>query len=702
MSTPYEEMSETSINSVAKPDSNLSNDSNKLGGIDAEDYATKEYVRKYHDNKEENLKKYIDEQDERKLNETKEYTNSMIRNQDFSDFAKGTDVQALKTKLEAELSEQATQQKNYTDTKVQGVVDDVNSNFNDVNNAITNLNNNQKSLFQSVSSGKTKIAGAITDKGITTSADSSFDTMATNIRNIKTTGGGGTGTDTSDATATAADITKGKTAYSKGQKIYGALELPSNYQQNEANPYPDKAEVELLYEPEAESLKQHNTNSSLFSITCDRRLSIKYLTDENAFQICDIDGNIMRDGNTGKILGKYTLEQLGIELNDDLEISDIKFSPMNTDEDQSGFDCKLAIAVRKKSSTITEETINSYYIYVYRFSTYGFAGKIYTENEVGKNYELANIQKIIAKTTYILSSCQIFFSDDDMNNFIIRAQNSENGKNFLFLIKLEKFVTAGAAYKELSNIELSSYYSFDRDGIRYINNKRLLIIDYDRWGSSQRTQTCIFVLDENGNTIGNVINAEWKMAITHDGLYAMKSDGKFYQMLVNYTTGEIAFKPITDVSVLNIWSLGEYYGGNTYNWPKLYFDMTGKYLIVKTYFSGNSGNGDNLLNIYYIDSYTQTENLKLIYSTKGEYAYSSNYMFTSDYKTFMEKINGKVILFYPTVSQKLKGIKYNGKMFYSYIYEPHMFTAEQEDVAIGKTFVGYDGIPQTGTMEVTN
>ena len=71
MSTPYEEMSETSINSIAKPDSNLSNDSNKLGGIDAEDYATKEYVRKYHNNKEENLKKYIDEQDEQKLNEAK-------------------------------------------------------------------------------------------------------------------------------------------------------------------------------------------------------------------------------------------------------------------------------------------------------------------------------------------------------------------------------------------------------------------------------------------------------------------------------------------------------------------------------------------------------------------------------------------------------------------------------------------------------
>ena len=44
MPTPYEEMSQSSIASTGKPDSNLSNDSNKLGGIEAEDYATKEYV----------------------------------------------------------------------------------------------------------------------------------------------------------------------------------------------------------------------------------------------------------------------------------------------------------------------------------------------------------------------------------------------------------------------------------------------------------------------------------------------------------------------------------------------------------------------------------------------------------------------------------------------------------------------------------
>lgn len=45
-------------------------------------------------------------------------------------------------------------------------------------------------LFQSVSSGKTNIAAAITDKGIETAADTPFDIMATNIRAIESNSGG--------------------------------------------------------------------------------------------------------------------------------------------------------------------------------------------------------------------------------------------------------------------------------------------------------------------------------------------------------------------------------------------------------------------------------------------------------------------------------------------------------------------------------
>lgn len=41
-------------------------------------------------------------------------------------------------------------------------------------------------LFQSVSNGKTQIASAITDKGVSTSSSASFSTMASNIRKIST------------------------------------------------------------------------------------------------------------------------------------------------------------------------------------------------------------------------------------------------------------------------------------------------------------------------------------------------------------------------------------------------------------------------------------------------------------------------------------------------------------------------------------
>ena len=72
-------------------------------------------------------------------------------------------------------------------------------------------------LFQSVSNGKKTVANAITDKGITTSTDATFATMANNIALIET------GIKTDDATAVSANILSGKTAYAKDVKITGTM-----------------------------------------------------------------------------------------------------------------------------------------------------------------------------------------------------------------------------------------------------------------------------------------------------------------------------------------------------------------------------------------------------------------------------------------------------------------------------------------------
>ena len=73
-------------------------------------------------------------------------------------------------------------------------------------------------LFTNVSNGKNEIATAITDKGVSASGSESFLGLSTKIGQIETD-------QTGDATAIASDILLDKTAYARGSKLVGSLDL---------------------------------------------------------------------------------------------------------------------------------------------------------------------------------------------------------------------------------------------------------------------------------------------------------------------------------------------------------------------------------------------------------------------------------------------------------------------------------------------
>ena len=550
MPKSYEEISKSIANQNGKTDANLANDSNHLGGIAADEYATKEWVKDYHGNKESSLLDYINQQDNAMLNAAKEYTNSAIRNQDFSDFAEIDDLQALNTNLTNKINTDIAGQKSYTDQKTQAIVDDVNANFSDVEDAIDQLNDNVSDLFQSVSDGKELIAEAITDKGVTTSATASFSTMADNINSINTNQGMIVIPDgymnTSDATATADKILQGYTAYANGNKIHGTYVPSGSGSTGGVILGEDEVVAEKVYGESdiliGRKILPENSQIVINAYGVSKKIALVCTNTKGSYVVADrkltenVDNEIVIYNITNKTTTSNEYETV-ISHSDYNEKYSYTYSELGI---EGTVNCIVASPLRHYDEFVQISIGTSTAIYTFWFNPNGNNGN----GSIGEANPLyPNKTKIT-----INSSCSyndIAYSNTKEDTFAYFSNEK------IYIVGMNWWSSA-SDYTEYTNVDALTENVLAQ--FRFSANDRFLT--YIQWGTTQKSEVCIMLLNEHVYLTQEEISETGSVGWNHGQILINSAEdfmifnGKPYMLTYNLAEKTISYISLSGTEII--------------------------------------------------------------------------------------------------------------------------------------------------------
>lgn len=535
------------------------------------------------------------------------------------------------------------------------------------------------------------------------------------------------GTDTSNATATPEDIRVGKTAYARGQLLYGSMQsgIQEIYAAKNEEYANDEMNGLLTKDPDSESTVTSRSMLA-FSKNLDYSVSNVVVNGTNYIESKAVNSDglyVQASANaSGEISYKkwrYSYDELGIGSNETVGAICLGMPGLMNDMHL----CLLVIATYEYNPSDDNEdgqikTRIRYHFYTYHLNENGVIGRMY-DSEYGVIENIVYVQNSTQSMQVRVGASNLRW-DRFAISYLYATHNGGYLNNSVRVLKINTIVVTDEKVSMSISLGTSSNTVYSGD----FGNTHDLTYDLSRVYFTNNDEY-IYSQGYSGTCVVAHITDNYDVDVTtgtnprRDIVYATGGDG---DCVIPYVEkGKALYFKSGRLNLINIKSNKEFDWSNPIEikytlsgtglvggmYVHAEIDITNEKLILfavdGTYVHNSTSTSMIVFDVSDIETWDENVNLgdKVLQVSNNYSTIQGLKWYASNQNKSLILSNGYSRFFRTEVATDLEniiGIIYNGDRYYR--LKSGDLSAESPDVRSGKTFIGYNGEIETGTMEV--